>query len=91
MAFAKLKNVLKKVAARTRNNLWDAISQTIDTFLEESNAAGVFTRPIWRLMTDLSMFSRCQNDGLPNPRCLVNRVESLPSSVPESEFERLKG
>lgn len=32
MAFAKLKSALKKAAARTRDDLWDAIAQAIDTF-----------------------------------------------------------
>ncbi len=30
MAFSKLKSFLKKVAARTKENLWDAIGQGID-------------------------------------------------------------
>lgn len=32
MAFSKLKAFLKKIAARTRDDLWDAIAQGIDTF-----------------------------------------------------------
>lgn len=61
-----------------------------DTFLEASNAAGVMTRPIWRLMNELPMFCDCQSDGLQNSRWLADRVVNLPSSVPESEFHRLK-
>ncbi|MGD8327599.1 MAG: LegC family aminotransferase [Sphingomonadales bacterium] len=61
-----------------------------DAFLHDSNAAGVMTRPIWRLMTELPMYADCQNDGLENARWLVDRVVNLPSSVPTSEFERLK-
>ncbi len=61
-----------------------------DALLEASNAAGVMTRPIWRLMTELPMYENCQNDGLDNARWLVDRVVNLPSSVPESEFGRLK-
>ncbi len=61
-----------------------------DTFLQESNAAGVMTRPIWRLMTELPMYETCQHDGLDNARWLVDRIVNIPSSVPESEFERLK-
>jgi aminotransferase in exopolysaccharide biosynthesis len=61
-----------------------------DALLEESNTAGVMTRPIWRLMTELPMYSHCQNDGLSDARWLVERVVNLPSSVPETEFERLK-
>ena len=32
MAFSKLKAFLKKIAARTKDDLWDAIAQGIDTF-----------------------------------------------------------
>ena len=32
MAFSKLKSVLKKVAARTKDDLWAAIGQGIDLF-----------------------------------------------------------
>ena len=32
MAFSKLKAFLKKIAARTRDDLWDTIAQAIDTF-----------------------------------------------------------
>jgi perosamine synthetase len=61
-----------------------------DTFLAASNSAGVMTRPIWRLMNELPMYRDCQNDGLQNSRWLADRVVNLPSSVPESEFHRLK-
>lgn len=61
-----------------------------DSFLTASNSAGVMTRPIWRLMNELPMYRDCQNDGLQNSRWLADRVVNLPSSVPESEFHRLK-
>ncbi|WP_029994926.1 LegC family aminotransferase [Sphingomonas sp. YL-JM2C] len=61
-----------------------------DAFLEASNAAGVMTRPIWQLMSELPMYADCQNDGLGNARWLAERVVNLPSSVPDSEFGRLK-
>ncbi len=32
MAFSKLKSILKKAAARTKDDLWRAIGQAIDTF-----------------------------------------------------------
>lgn len=34
-----------------------------DAFLEYSNQQNVMTRPIWDLMTSLSMFKDCQYDG----------------------------
>lgn len=80
--------------AGTTSNYWlNAIvledRNARDTFLEASNAAGVMTRPIWRLMNELPMYKNCQNDGLKNSRWLVDRIVNLPSSVPESEFHRL--
>jgi perosamine synthetase len=53
-----------------------------DEFLEKTNAAGVMTRPIWRLMVDLPMYADCQTDGLEVSRWLEERVVNLPSSVP---------
>jgi hypothetical protein len=32
MAFSKLKALLRKAAARTKDDLWDAIAKAIDTF-----------------------------------------------------------
>ena len=61
-----------------------------DEVILATNDAGVMTRPIWRLMTELPMYDRCQHDGLQNSTWLVDRVINVPSSVPESEFGRLK-
>ena len=60
-----------------------------DAFLKHTNDAGVMTRPIWRLMSNLEMFKDCQNDGLENARWLEERVVNIPSSVPEKAFGRL--
>ena len=32
MAFSKLKAILRKVAARTRDALWDAVAEAIEAF-----------------------------------------------------------
>lgn len=61
-----------------------------DAFLTYTNEQGVMTRPIWRLMSRLPMFQHCQHDGLENSLWLEARVVNLPSSVPESEFGRLR-
>lgn len=61
-----------------------------DAFLQVTNEHGVMTRPIWRLMNTLEMFKHCQHDGLKNSRWLEERVVNLPSSVPESQFGRLR-
>lgn len=54
-----------------------------DDFLRCTHAAGILTRPIWRLMTDLPMYADCQHDGLAVSRHLAERVVNLPSYVPE--------
>lgn len=74
--------------AGTTPNFWlnavvlDSLAER-DEFIQETNAAGVMTRPIWRLMSTLPMYSHCESDGLENSRWLESRVVNLPSSVPE--------
>ncbi len=52
-----------------------------DKFLEYTNSRGVMTRPIWRLMNKLAMFSGCQQGSLKNAEWLEERVVNIPSSV----------
>jgi len=52
-----------------------------DEFLEYTNAQGVMTRPIWKLMTELEMFKDAQMGSLENAEWLVDRVVNIPSSV----------
>jgi len=52
-----------------------------DELLEFTNANGVMTRPIWKLMSELEMFQHSQHDGLENSRYLSDRVINIPSSV----------
>ena len=54
-----------------------------DALLTFTNAQGVMTRPIWRLMHRLPMYQHCQHDGLANSLWLEERVVNVPSSVPE--------
>jgi aminotransferase in exopolysaccharide biosynthesis len=58
-----------------------------NAFLSRTNAEGVMTRPIWRLMCDLPMYRNCQHDGLKNSRWLEERVVNVPSSVPDGSIE----
>ena len=51
-----------------------------NTFLEETNGAGVMTRPIWRLMNKLKMYEHCQCGPLVNAEWLEDRVVNIPSS-----------
>jgi len=70
----------------SRSNYWlNAIvldsRESRDLFLEATNACGVMTRPIWRLLNKLPMFQGCQADGLGNAEWLEARVVNIPSSV----------
>lgn len=60
-----------------------------DEFLQYTNAQGVMTRPIWRLMSRLEMYKACQHDGLENSYWLEARVVNLPSSVPDGAMKAL--
>ena len=62
-----------------------------DALLEYTNAQGVMTRPIWRLMSRLDMFKHCQQDGLENSQWLEARVVNLPSSVPDGAMGKFQG
>jgi perosamine synthetase len=52
-----------------------------DFFLETSNANGVMTRPIWKLMYRLPMYGHCQRDRQVNAEFLEERIVNIPSSV----------
>ena len=54
-----------------------------NALLKISNEAGVMTRPLWRLMSDLKIFEMCQTDSLENSKWLQRRVVNLPSSALE--------
>lgn len=49
-------------------------------FLEETNGSKVMTRPIWKLMNKLPMYSSCYTDDLANSEWLEDRVVNIPSS-----------
>lgn len=59
-----------------------------DEFLKITNDNGVMTRPIWRLMSELQMYKKCQNDGLNNSIWLQDRVINVPSSVPDGALTK---
>lgn len=50
-----------------------------DKFLDETNASGVTTRPIWRLMNKLEMYNACQTGNLDNAICLEDKMINIPS------------
>ena len=55
--------------------------QAREQFLEETNDAGVMTRPVWQLMNRLPMFKDCECGDLSNAEWLEARVVNIPSSV----------
>lgn len=55
--------------------------QSRDNFLRELNDAGVMSRPVWRLMNELTMFSDCQSSDTTNAKSLEERVVNIPSSA----------
>jgi perosamine synthetase len=53
-----------------------------DSFLAETNARGIETRPPWRLLADLPMFAAAPRTGeLPVARGLAARIANVPSSA----------
>ena len=60
-----------------------------DNFLKFTNDNGVMTRPIWTLISKLSMYKECQTDGLENSLWLEDRVVNIPSSVPDGALKKL--
>jgi perosamine synthetase len=55
--------------------------QAREIFLKDLNDAGVMSRPVWRLMNELMMFSDCQSADLTNAKWLEERVVNIPSSA----------
>lgn len=52
-----------------------------DHFLQDTNGAGVMTRPIWELMYRLPMYKDCFRDEQRNAEYLADRIVNVPSSV----------
>lgn len=72
--------------AQATSNYWlNALilkdKQARDVFLKVLNEAGVMSRPVWRLMNELTMFHDCQSSELPNAKWLEERIVNIPSSA----------
>ncbi|MDA8891499.1 LegC family aminotransferase [Planktomarina temperata] len=52
-----------------------------ENLLSVTNAAGVMTRPAWKIMVDLNMYSQCYRDDLDTSIDMQNRLVCLPSSI----------
>lgn len=68
----------------SRSNYWlNAImvdSRTErDEFLELTNASGVMTRPVWKLMSELDHFKTAQATELKNAKLIQDRLINIPS------------
>lgn len=73
-------------SAQAHSNYWlnalileDKLAR--DVFLKALNEAGVMSRPVWRLMNELTMFHDCQSSNLTNAKWLEERVVNIPSSA----------
>ena len=78
-------NALKE-PPNSKSNYWlNAIAlkdkKEQKSFLEDTNSSGIMTRPIWRLMNELPMFSSCQKSDLTNSEQLSSIIVNIPSSV----------
>lgn len=66
------------------NGILCADLEARNRLLKETNDAGVMTRPVWTLMTDLPMFSDALSDDLTLSREIAERLVNIPSSpVPD--------
>ena len=61
-----------------------------DEFLEYTNNAGIATRPIWTLMSELPMFKNATTDNLKTSQHLSSTIVSIPSGVPGHLLEKNK-
>ncbi len=52
-----------------------------DAFLEQTNQAGVMTRPLWTPMHRLPMYAHCRHDDLAVTEALADTLINIPSSV----------
>lgn len=88
--FTKTGIRFKEEPKNTRSNYWLMCVELEnrperDRFLQTTNAQGVMTRPIWRLMYRLPMYEKCYRDEQRNAEYLEERIVNIPSSVRISE------
>jgi len=86
-------HLVKPIEGMKANNWLNAIClETVEqreAFIKQTNAAGVMTRPIWRLMNELDMFKDCQHDGVKTSKWLEERIVNISSSVPDARITDL--
>lgn len=69
----------------SRSNYWlNTISfsnkKERNGFLEFSNSAGIMTRPVWKLMSELDIYKNCYFSNINNAEQIANQLVNLPSS-----------
>lgn len=63
------------------NAIWLNSATERDAFLKESNANGVMTRPVWKLMTELPAFKDYDRTSLENAEKIAAAIVNIPSGV----------
>ena len=56
-----------------------------DKFLSETNKYNILTRPIWKLMFKLPMYTHCQRDSQLNAITLEKTIVNIPSNIKFNE------
>ncbi|MEM7728630.1 MAG: LegC family aminotransferase [Pseudomonadota bacterium] len=88
-------HLMEPIAGTRPNNWFNALRladlEEREAFLARTNDAGVMTRPVWRLMNTLPMFSAAQTvgvngDGVETAEWLEARIVNIPSSVPDARI-----
>ena len=79
-------NLLVKPTKGTTWNHWLMSIRLSDLeernkFLSQTNNLGVMTRPIWKLLYKLPVYSNCQRDDQKNAKFLEERIVNIPSSA----------
>jgi aminotransferase in exopolysaccharide biosynthesis len=72
--------------SNTKSNYWlNALilsdSNEKEAFLEQTNNNGVMTRPVWKLMNNLLIYSSAQKANIENAIWLEKRIVNIPSSA----------
>ncbi len=83
--FSKIGVDFLRAPENSESNYWlNAVilenKQQRDDFLNFTNANGVMTRAIWKLMSETPMFRDCEKGDLSNAEWLAERVVNIPSS-----------
>ncbi|TBL73001.1 LegC family aminotransferase [Paenibacillus thalictri] len=87
-AFADIQGVkFFKEPPNSQSNYWlnvlildESCASYRDELLAKTNQCGIMTRPAWRLMHQLDMFSQAPRMDLTNSEALSNRLINIPSS-----------